>query len=452
MRHRLMHVALMSMLLFACQAPSERTMSPAKTSALAIDQAMAGIAHRDLWPDFDPSSMPLAIFDGQHTYLLRHPKPPADYQPLPTHPGVYIKQGRDQAITANTHAELGGVSTATLMLDVATSSTSSSDLAAVAVHEAFHVYQNTHHPEWFGNEVDLFTYPVDDARLLALRRIESASLRRALDATSDDERDCWARGALAARKQRYDDMAPEFSAYERGTELNEGLATYVQHRASASNNVELDATDYPPQDIRQRAYASGAAIAFLLDHAQPEWRASLNSNDKQQLDDMLKAAIGTGRACLLDADQQSAITRQAGHDVATLVQSRNARADAFNAMPGWRLRVIAAADEPLWPQGFDPLNVERLDVARILHSRFVKLGNDAGSLEVLGKPAITWTAGSHPLFQGISRAEIAGLTKPSLQVKGKHITLNGDGISINASNAKVHWEGQTVVITFEAGK
>lgn len=72
--------------------------------------------------------------------------------------------GRHPAITANSSADIGGRSTATLMVDARSASGDVAGLAAVALHEAFHVFQREHHKGWVGNEGDMFTYRVDVRR------------------------------------------------------------------------------------------------------------------------------------------------------------------------------------------------------------------------------------------------------------------------------------------------
>ncbi|MBW3551137.1 MAG: hypothetical protein KY442_10090, partial [Proteobacteria bacterium] len=65
--------------------------------------------------------------------------------------------------------------------------------AGTLIHEAFHVHQRTNHAGWSANEVELFTYPADDASLLVLRRTETEALRRAIAAPSAQAATCWAR-------------------------------------------------------------------------------------------------------------------------------------------------------------------------------------------------------------------------------------------------------------------
>src|SRR5690606_31215857 len=111
------------------------------------------------------------------------------------------------------------------------------------------------HPGWAGNEADMLLYPVDDAGLLALRRRESAALRRALAAADRADQvavACWTRLALDARDERFATMDSAFSTYERLTELNEGLASYLQLRAAGRTTVEVPETRFAPSAVRNR--------------------------------------------------------------------------------------------------------------------------------------------------------------------------------------------------------
>ncbi|HEV2121173.1 MAG TPA: hypothetical protein VGW38_00165, partial [Chloroflexota bacterium] len=175
-------VVLFLFALFAgCRsAPVPATPAPEGTpgDAYAVVIEADRLAARDLWPGFDPRAIPVAIYDGERTLLFRHPAPPAGFRPVSGRDGVWAYPGRYSSVTANSSAEIGGVSTATLM--PATGAGSLLRQAGILIHEAFHVYQREHHPAWQANEAELFTYPVDDAELLTLRRMEAEALRRAL--------------------------------------------------------------------------------------------------------------------------------------------------------------------------------------------------------------------------------------------------------------------------------
>src|SRR5918911_1015435 len=215
-------------LLAACapHAPTVATAPPATADAVA--EQFAAMAATPLWPGFDPRAIPLAIFDGERTILVGHPHPPSGFHERADRPGTWVMVGRHPDVVANTSARIGGVATATLLLDPAPPQPARA-AAATAMHEAFHVFQRRAHPRWSANEAALFTYPVDDARVVALRDEETEALRRALAAAGDADAACWSAAALALRAERFarlDRQDTALAAYERASEWNEGLANY----------------------------------------------------------------------------------------------------------------------------------------------------------------------------------------------------------------------------------
>jgi hypothetical protein len=115
---------------------------------------------------------------------------------------VWAFPGRHETVTGNAPVKLGGVWTATAII-LRTNKRPLRERAALVVHEMFHVHQRERHPKWEGNELELFTYPFDDAELLALRRIETESIRRAERAADPKDAACHARLALATRRERF---------------------------------------------------------------------------------------------------------------------------------------------------------------------------------------------------------------------------------------------------------
>ncbi|HUP65178.1 MAG TPA: hypothetical protein VM557_07850 [Thermoanaerobaculia bacterium] len=398
-----------------------------------------------LWPGFDPLSIPLAISDGARTFLFRHPSPPDGFSPSDAASTAHVMEGRHEAITANTAVEIGGVLTATLLLDSRRPLDSVTDLAATAVHEAFHADQRANHPSWGANEADLFVYPTDDAELLALRRMETAALRWALAAGESEESRCWSRTALQLRKERYERMDDPFAAYERGTELNEGLATWVEMKAAGRTDLDLSTT-FGPAEIRRRAYSTGPALALLLDRFSAKWEAELDSSSAASLDEALLIAAGTGPACALPEDLIARLRREAVADVDDLIAERVRRLHAFEQATGWRIVVDAGSGEPLWPQGFDPLNVERLEPARVLHSRFLRAGNGAGVLEILNARALTEGVGPHPLFQGFRRVVVTGLPEPVVTQEGETVSVRAPGVTLDFKNSSVSRNGEVITV------
>lgn len=426
-------------------AVNDRNAQAQRTSALAIDSALAALAGTPLWPGFAPLEIPVAIFDGERTYLFRHPAPPAGYSAVAGRTDVVVREGRDPAVTANSSAPLGGFPTATAIPDMRQSPR---ELAALTVHELFHVFQRARHPSWQGNEADLFTYPVEDSTALALRREETDALARTLAAGAADSVRCWARAFVDARDRRFVEVGPTAAAYERGTELNEGLAQYVERRA-AGESPRLDAVDAPATRVRQRAYDVGAAVAASLDRVRPDWRDVLERAPRAAtlpLDSLLGQAVsgGSAGACAATGAERARWASQAGEDVHALVLERARSRDEYLGRAGWRL-IVDATGSPLFPAGFDPLNVARLSAAEILHTRFLKLQGPLGTIEVLGRAALTEGTGKHPLFAGVRRVTITGLqAPPSMTDSAGVLAVDAPGLTIRLRSVKADVSGQTV--------
>lgn len=430
--------------------------------AVSLAREVERLAEKQtLWPGFDPLSIPLAIFDGKATLLFRHPDPPEGFLPLGAGQAEVLRQdGRHPSMTANSSADIGGTLTATILLDGLGSTRDLTSLAAVALHEAFHVYQGQHPGGWLAaNETDLFAYPIDDPALATLRRLESEALRRALESTEASETECWARTALELRTKRFSAMDPAFVAYDRGTESNEGLARYVQTLAAGTPD-ETGSELVPPRgfsatEVRQRGYATGAALAFLLDRAQPGWQTDYEAGAWDSLDSALGVVLGApganeSSACEFTAEETTLFERLGREDAAQVRDERSERKKAFDARPGWRVEILSAEAAPLWPQGFDPLNVLRLEGA-VLHARFLRLGNESGELEVLDTSeadveALTEEVGPHPLFQGVRRVIVAGLEEPEVETDGSRVTIHAAGFSASLEGARVERADRRLLI------
>ena len=108
--------------------------------------------------------------------------------------------------------------------------------------------------------------------------------------------------------------------------------------------------------------------------------------------------------------------------------------EAFLARPGLTL-VVTAGAEPLWPQGFDPLNVRVVSPSEVLHTRFVRLGNRSGSIEVVGDSALTVAAGAHPLFNGVRSITLTGLPGDF------DIRVAGDTVAVDSGRVRAVLRG-----------
>jgi len=398
------------------------------------------VCARPFWPGFEPCRIPLVIFDGKRTWLFRHPAPPSEFAEFPGNPALRTYEGRHAAVRANTSVDLAGVSSAAAIFQG--SSVDSKTLAALLVHEAFHVFEGKKHPGWAANEADLFLYPVEEARPLALRRLESIALRRGLAAGSPKLTAGWAARALQARRERFALLPASAWGYERGTEMKEGLARYVQWLAGGTEPL-FPAAEFPASAVRDRAYSSGAAMALLLDILDPAWKARLEEKDSAFLEDLLASAAAAAEPETFERAEVDREERRAASEVASAAADRSRRRREFLESPGWKLVLEPA--EPLQAQGFDPLNVERLTPTEVLHGRFVKLANSAGSVEVLGHRCLTESAGRHPLFEGVRRATIELSSPPRIEENAGTLRISADGLTLEYRGGLTSW-GQVYTI------
>lgn len=427
---------------------------PPAPGPFAVMAALDSLGERKLWPAFDPRRVPVAIYDGEHTYLFRHPDSPAEFVTSPELDSVGLFVGRHPAVRANTWIELGGVPTATIAL-AAGSRGSALELAALVAHEAFHAYQRPRHPDWAGNEAELFVYPMDDADALALRRLESDALRRSIATPNRGRAACWARQALQLREARFRALPEGAVAYERGTELHEGLAQYVQSRALRMRlGRGIPRAEFPPDAVRARAYAVGEALAVSLDRFDDDWKEKLEKGEARSLDELLDDILG-GHAlgsCGYSSRQRSAERRRARNDVAALAEQRVALRRDFLEQGGWAIVVIAEGPEPLWPEAFDPLNAAPLGDGAVLHSRWLRLGNDAGRMEVLERPALTAAAGTHPLFDGVREVVVRGFgAEPAARAADGTLVIDAPGFAARFRTAVVEREEARITVRLGRG-
>ena len=456
-----MKLTLLLLTVLALGAYSDKENSGEIAVLVAADAKELAIAH-SFWPNFDPISIPLAIYDGEKTYLFRHPGAPEGFRKVEnSERGELFYRGRHPAVTANSSADIGGTMTATLLVDDVSPEQTIRALAGIALHEAFHVFQRERHPDWAANEADLFVYPIDDSELLILRRMETEALRRALGDSDAMKSKCWASRALALRMKRFTRMDAKFAKYEQGTEMNEGLATYVQLQADGRDAVQIPNGGFGATDVRARAYATGAAFALLLDRIGAGWTVSFEANNLQSLDRALQSELASSERVVTDlcsfSDLELAeIKQMAQNDVAAVIAGQIERRTKFDERETWRIVIRASDGDPLWPQGFDPLNVERVQ-GGVVHTRFLRLGNNSGYVAAMDDAAadieaLTMGVGPHPLFNGVVQVSIVGTDKPVLHIDDEHLTIRIPGLEADFEGATVRDSAKEIVVQLKPAK
>ncbi len=423
-------------------------------TALDVHAAFQRLAAQPLWPGYVASDVPVAIYDGQDTWLFGHPAPPEGFEPTPHGDHARRYAAQHGQVRANSSETIGGVRVATFLLSTRDRRTAD-ELAAVIVHEAFHVFQDEMHPGWSADEGALLTYPMDDATALGWRRYETEALRRALVAPNDSGAAAWAGAAVELRTARYGALDEDSRRYERGLELREGLARYVQnHALGRLPDTALPEEGFAADGVRARGYETGQAIAVLLDRLHPDWRDELTEG--VWLDQLLgRATAASGvRAAVLPLDVRQPLLRQAEQDVEALARKRQERLDDFLEQGGWTLKVLVRPDEePLWPLGFDPMNLTLVGEGAVLHRRWFKMGNARGRIEVLNRRGLTRPAGAHPVFNGIREVVITGLPRePEVFGDGGELWVGADGVSVHFEKATANVTGKQCVVLVGEGR
>ena len=426
--------------------------------AVRILEAEESLDMDDLWPGFDPLEIPVAIYDGQNTVLARHPAPPEGFAPMGHHADLQIYEGRYPAVTANTSGEIGGVSCAMIMMDLedvhdaqVTQDKSYDEWASVLVHESFHVFQHYHHPDWGANEAVAFTYPVEDTVGLTLRRMAGAALREAVMAEDDGVAASWTAGALAYRADRYGRMSEEEVKYDRGIELMEGTAYYVESCCLRERGGELRMeAAFSANEFRKRCYCTGRACCVLLDRFSPGWKDRLEGGEIVSLDSLLAEALVLRRV----VPQQFPKIRyeeefqRATQEVSGILVERARQRDEFFGADGWRLVIdVGNQSNVFWSAGFDPMNMVRLQEREVLHKRWVKLSGATGVVEVMNRQALTVGVGPHPMFDGVKRVVLTGLEdEPIFVVKGENAIIEMEGLTAKFSSVAVSRDEHAVTV------
>lgn len=412
-------------------------------------------AKRELWPNFDPLSVPVAYYDGRNTYLFRYPGVPDSFAEV--NAGGYpalLFNGRHPAVVANSTIDLDGTPVASLLTDAAFPRHTPVGLASIAIHEAFHVFQSQHHPAWAPDIRTLFLYPMTERALLQIRRIETESLRRALATDDRQEKSSWTRRALDARKDRFSMMEAGCSAYERQEELLEGLATYVEARAVGRTNVDLPEKGFPADDVRGRAYKIGHALAVLLDTFAPDWKSNLEKDDSQSLDLYLARALDdaaeSNRTVEFSESEIADFESAVEVDITTLLERRVRKRETFESGSENRLTVMASAKRPLRVTGLDPSNATIVD-GGVLHTRYIALIGDSGRFEMMsslgnGVSALTEAEGSHPASSGIRRLQVVGYDKLDTRTDKTTVEISGNGLSARFDSATLEEHGSRITV------
>ncbi len=395
------------------------------------------LSSEPLWPAYDPSVIPAALYDGKNTYLFNHPQPPEGFNVLDRPENVWVYEGRYPVIVGHSMFDIGGVMTAGVLLDLL-KGRSIREAAAILLHEKFHVFQMKNHPNWMPNAVDQFIYPFEDVDHYALVRLEVEALRHALLSKTSQDKACWASVAAELRDMRFEKLEDKFVVYERGNELLEGLAMNIEYSAAGKNPVDsFPKEGFSPENMRIRTYFTGLAMASLLSLFHPGWEHDIEAGKYDYLDQLFKDKFSgmEGNCGFSDEDKKSAL-EDAEAAVKNFLKKKSDMKKEFFSQEGFTI-VIISDKVPLQPAGFDPMNVTSLSKKEVLHHRFLRLRNSLGSLEVMNLKSLSEGCGEHPLFNGVCKLTVAGFSsKPSVFESEGKLIIKSEGFTAEFEKAK----------------
>jgi hypothetical protein len=265
-----------------------------------------------IWPGYDLAAMPFIYYvPDRWTLLLNRSEAVALFEP---YPADWPPLGTEARLHRGPYENLEGQ----LAFDLAVDSLQVAavpfenkrppvDRLAFVIHENFHQFQYHHFGEipWEREEL----YPIDDRENTALAVLEMRLLADALyaakknDAAASTAR---VKEFIAVRNHRWNRSDPFVASYERGKELEEGTAKYVETRGlqlfaglKYSSSIGERAKPFPdgfesfdpydyilnefllrskgesisPEDMpRNRIYPVGCAQGLLLDFFGIDWK------------------------------------------------------------------------------------------------------------------------------------------------------------------------------------
>lgn len=429
------------------QAPTD---TGAVLDSVAHQVAKLGSTYGDsMWPGFRPDTIPFAFVLPTHgTFLFGwRGALPEGYATVAGLRGAAWRELRALG-AASTGTSIGGRRVA----QVVVSTLDGAALTATAFHEAFHVFAGVARREGrrFGageNSFYVATYPIFDIENEAAMALEGRILAAGLAASTTTGRRDLAQQFVAVRRARHNRILPEMAQFDQASEMNEGLAQYaliktsrllVEHgppawRQSAAKQLEEerrrldDLTGNVTQSFRLRYYATGSAMALLLDalaRGGPGWKARLVQENAT-----LQEALGAASALDVAAEQarrraETAFDMprsraDAGAAIERLTRRRRAQVDSVLAHPGIRLLVVAdsLASKDFSSCGFDPQNHLQVTPSVRLQTRWWRPCGGASTMMEFNVPSV------HDAAAGSVTAVIGVESEVKITVDGKPVVL-----------------------------
>jgi hypothetical protein len=387
--------------------------------------------HPEVWPSYDWLSMPIVPVDAGHRALLvNHPDPPSTLPPLGGLPSdiaaelgtVNLALGFETLLAPGmpmaAFVDLGDERDAFAFAYPVAENLVGLPLpdefekyltVAIVIHEMFHMAQRS----WTYLVHDTCGFPYDDVELAALAWLEHHTLAQALSASDDV-----AFSDFVAVRTVRNALDPSIQQAEDWTEQVEGTARFVEelyaqhvfgYDAVASVTDGLTGQRFDALGLgRQRHYATGAAIALVLERMGVAFRERVAAGES-----LLAIAAETTGIDLPAAEAAlDAIKASYDYDV-TLLPEASAGVAELQATIATLVEAFATA----------PGKLVRLDLGAHL------LSIKASGFYELEDCTTYWNAWSYSANQPGLTAQAEAVVARELPTKGTfefHSLLNGD--------------------------
>lgn len=281
---------------------------------------------------------------------------------------------------------------------------------SITFHEAFHAFERD--PKRAGvkwgaeNSLLVFEYQESSARNNALFSIEAKILQAALESKNQSELINKVREFLTIRGLRQSELAPRFAEFEKGAELNEGLAEYAGTKAVLAGmraaekkqiSVSFNESDDKSflrkkyetlasitkigRNIRLKFYYTGSAQAFLLDRLMPDWKTKVQMEGKS-LQDLLEISVGkmteekSVESILRLSNYENILSEEEKSVAVRKAENQSLLEKTLNRKGRKYIIDFSALDKPVGIQNFDPMNVTMIEPQLRVHTRHVKFGGE----------------------------------------------------------------------------
>lgn len=321
------------------------------------------------WDGF--SQFPFAFYDQKTVYLVNHPSPPEEFQPLVEVDLVYVGKWRTEFM-GNTSISFSGEAIAIINLDNIDPLIPFAKVVALMAHEMFHAFQQredfwVEYSEW------MFMKYSFTQKNLAWRLQEREELLKAVFAKDGEVRQ-YHLGRFVAWREKRKELLGDLINYELGVESNEGTATYVEYKVRADLSrlpqefilaqYGQPLVGYPEslKGFRHSCYPAGMFICLLLDQIQSNWQKEYLASGGNLYEFLFERFDGQ------PTEVEVADLRLAEILVQREEEKKQGQLQQFQLSEGYK--VVLSGD--LQARFFNPMNITVLG-NKILHGTFLGL-------------------------------------------------------------------------------